>query len=148
MIKKRITGGNKMNVAVVYSSKSGHTKKIAEAMAKELGVEAKNILDKPVFNNIDLLLIGTGIYAGKIAPALYPFLETIDSKTVKNAVIFSTAMSPNVQTATLRDLLTRRGIAVKQEEFLCKGKFLLFNTQHPNEEDVKNAVEFARKIAK
>lgn len=137
-----------MNVAVVYSSKTGHTKKIAEAMAKELGVEAKSILDKPVLSNIDLLFIGTGIYAGKIAPEMYSFLESFDSTKVKNAVIFSTAMSPNNQTAALRDLLSRRGVAVKQEEFICKGKFLFFNTKHPDDQDVKNAVEFARKLVK
>lgn len=137
-----------MNVAVVYSSKTGHTKKIAEAMAKELGVEAKSILDKPVFSNIDLLFIGTGIYKGKIAPELYSFLESFDSKNVKSAVIFSTSMSPNSQTSALRDLLSRRGVGVKQEEFICKGKFLFFNMKHPDDADVKNAVEFARKLVK
>lgn len=137
-----------MKVALIYSTKTGHTKKIAEAMAKELGIEAQNIADKPVLNNVDLLLVGSGVYGGKISPELLAYLEGVDSKKVKKAIIFITSLSKKNQSAYLRDFLVRKGIEVNKDEFVCKGKFLFFSTKHPNEEDVKSAVEFVKKIAK
>jgi flavodoxin len=50
-----------MKIAVIYHSRGGNTKIVAEAIAKAAGVSAEPIhvpLDAPV----DLLLIGGGVY--------------------------------------------------------------------------------------
>jgi len=134
-----------MNIAVIYNTKTGHTKLIAEAIAGVFGVEARNILDKPELNKIDLLFVGTGIYAGKVTPELTTYLDAINSTMVKKAILFTTSMSPKIQTALLRDFIARKGIEVLRDEFNCRGKFLFFNGKRPNEQDANNAKEFAKK---
>ena len=64
-----------MNTAVLFRSMTGHSKKIANAVAAELGVEALNIKNKPVLQNIDLLFIAGGIYSGKSLPELLRILS-------------------------------------------------------------------------
>ncbi|MDF2543709.1 MAG: uncharacterized protein K0S47_3427 [Herbinix sp.] len=134
-----------MNTALIYYSKTGHTKMIAKAMGEEIGIEAQNILEKPVINNVDILLIGSGIYAGKVAEELITFIQELDPEKVKRAVIFTTAMTETIQTATLKSALFAKGIPVEGEEFICKGKFLFFSKHHPNELDIKKAKEFVKK---
>lgn len=137
-----------MNVAVIYGSKTGHTKLIAEVIADEFGVEAMDILDKPELNDIDLLFIGTGIYAGKVSPELITYLDTVNPAMVKKAVLFSTSGAPNIRTAMLRDFVVRKGIEVSKDEFHCFGRFLAFYINHPDKQDVFNAKKFAKYVTK
>ena len=44
------------NVKVVYATKTGHSRKIAQAVAKELNVEPMNIKENPQLKGVDLLL--------------------------------------------------------------------------------------------
>jgi len=135
-----------MNTVIIYASKTGHTKKIAEAMAKELGVVAQNITNKPTLTDVDILFIGSGIYASKVSPEMEAYIGSIDSTQVKKAVLFITSLSGLNQSTNIRDALVHKGIEVEKEEFICKGKFLLFSRKHPDEEDVSNAAKFAKKV--
>jgi flavodoxin len=56
-----------MNIEVRYYSKSGNTKKIANAIAKQAGVSAKSI-HEPIQGKVDILFLGTGRYAFDIDP--------------------------------------------------------------------------------
>ncbi len=51
-----------MTYAVRYYTKTGNTKRLAEAMAKELGVEALPI-SEPVNERVDYLFLGNSYYA-------------------------------------------------------------------------------------
>ena len=46
-----------MTYAVRYYTKTGNTKKLADALAGELGVEARPISD-PIVERVDLLFLG------------------------------------------------------------------------------------------
>ena len=51
-----------MTCAVRYYTKTGNTKRLAETVAKELGVEALPI-NIPVDEKVDLLFLGNSYYA-------------------------------------------------------------------------------------
>ncbi len=58
-----------MNIDVRYYSKSGNTKKIADAIAKQAGVSAK-LIHEPIQGEVDMLFLGIGLYAFDIDPEL------------------------------------------------------------------------------
>ena len=53
-----------MNIQIRYLSKSGNTKKVAEAIAKEVGVAAETI-EKGVTGDIDILFFRRGDVLGR-----------------------------------------------------------------------------------
>ena len=57
-----------MNIQVVYHSKMGNTKKLAESIASTFQVKATSIENAAasLSHPIDLLFIGDGIYFGKM----------------------------------------------------------------------------------
>jgi flavodoxin len=131
---------------IIYASKTGHTKKIAHAMAEQLGVTPKNISEKPVIENIDLLFIGSGIYGGKASPDLIQFIDTLNNTNIKNVVLFSTCTSGKDNMKDLNDMLVSKGIHVIDKSFVCKGQFLLFSQKHPDDMDMQNAKRFAADV--
>lgn len=135
-----------MKTMIIYFTKSGHTKEIADAMAKEIGITAQSIGENPQVEAVDLLLIGTGIYGGKPSPELEVFLGRLNGKSVKKAVLFSTSMAGIPQSKRVREVLQEKGIEVADEEFSCKGKFLFFSANHPNNADLQAAAQFANKL--
>ena len=50
-----------MEIQVRYFSKSGNTKKIADAIASEVGVEAKSITNGTI-GDTDILFLGGSVY--------------------------------------------------------------------------------------
>ncbi|MCR5593431.1 MAG: flavodoxin family protein [Saccharofermentans sp.] len=83
-----------MTYAVRYYSKSGNTRKVAEAIAEELGVKAISIEDQdaPVTEETDVLFIGGAVYAYGIDKSLSNYINSLDNKLVKKIAAFSTAM--------------------------------------------------------
>ncbi len=137
-----------MKTMIIYASKTGHTKKIAHAMAEQLGVTPKNISEKPIIENVDLLFIGSGIYGGKVSPDLIQFIDTLNNTSIKNVVLFSTCTSGKDSMKDLNDLLVTKGIHVIDKSFVCKGQFLLFSRKHPDDMDIQNAKSFAADVVR
>lgn len=54
-----------MRVEVRYYSKTGNTKKLAEAVAKAAGVEAKTT-SSPIMEGTDILFLGSSVYAAGV----------------------------------------------------------------------------------
>lgn len=140
-----------MKTWVLYFSRGGNTKKIADAIAEELkefGV-LKSEQIPPAYppENVQLLFLGTGIYAGKPDSKMVEFVRTLNNNRVKNAVVFGTTGSQNNAVEAVKALLKEKGINVIDETFLCKGKyFIFFNRKKPDSDDIKAAKAFARKI--
>lgn len=61
---------------VVYGSKYGSTKEVAQAIADGLGAEAVNVEEDPDVRPYDLVVIGSPIYGGDYLEAVRDFLET------------------------------------------------------------------------
>lgn len=138
-----------MNIRIFYHSATGNTRKVAEAMAEELGVTAEDIASYNFSVSADVLFVGTAVYATYdhgINPAVRDFISKLDPKKVKKTVLFATGFVLTAIT-TMKNLLRDRKIPVAEESFFCKGKlFVIFNFGHPNNTDLKNAKIFAKNI--
>jgi flavodoxin len=134
-----------MKTAVRYYSKSGNTKKIAEAIAKAVGVTAKSTDEAPL-ESVDLLFLGEGIYAKNIDGHLRGFIRQLSSETVKSVAVFTTSKNGRSIQPQIEELLKDKGITTLVEGFACKGKFLFTNKGRPNEQDCADAAAFAKKL--
>lgn len=140
--------GDAMNVQIIYDSKTGHTKKLAEAMAKKLGIEAVKFAPGVKVENVDLLFIGSGIYGSKFTDEFNAFLKTLDQKSVKRAALFITNLPGKLHDLPIVEILKSKKIVVEKEVYVCKGQFLFFSRKHPNAEDLKGAATFAERVLK
>lgn len=137
-----------MKTWVLYYSKGGNTKKIANAIAEELEVPKSEQIP-PAYppENVQLLFLGTGIYAGKPDPKMIEFVRTLNTNRVKNVAVFGTNGGQDTAIETIKALLKEKDINVIDESFSCKGKyFLFFNRNRPDSNDIKAAKEFARRV--
>ena len=133
-----------MEIAVRYYSRSGNTRKIAEAIAKAADVSAYST-DVPLMEPVDLLFLGGAVYAGVIDSNLQSFAQSLTSDKVKRVSIFSTAASGKSILNKFDDMFARNNIQLDKESFSCRGKFLLANRNKPDEQDCNDAAAFAKK---
>ncbi len=135
-----------MKVSVVYYSRTGNTRKVAEAMAAAAGCEARSLdgIRAPV--EADALLIGCAIYAGRVPPEVSRFIEGLDPGKIARAAVFCTSVKGEKANDIMRGLLAERGIAVEDAGFSCRGKFMWKNAGCPSADDLESAKEFAAKF--
>jgi flavodoxin len=136
-----------MNLAVIYYTKLGHSRKISQTIANELGGKAQDIRENPELINIDKLYIVSGIYGGKSAPELLEYFENLDGQQIKRAYLLTSSGGKTTRAAEVRAVLTELGIPVAKEEFTCQGAIFLFGMGHPNNADIQNAIQFVRKTS-
>lgn len=134
-----------MKTDIVYASMTGHSKKIALAVAKKIGVTARNIKENPKIADCELLFIVSGIYGGDCSPELLKFIQSLSSEQIKKVALI-TSSTKVVPQKTIRDALISKGIEVLKEEYLCKGGFLFMAFSHPNKDEINGAVKFAEKL--
>ena len=79
----------KMKIAIRYYTKTGNTKKLAEAIASAINVEAKTV-DKPLTEDVDILFLGSAVYAAGIDSKIKDFIKNINVN-VGEVVNFSSA---------------------------------------------------------
>ena len=134
-----------MRIAVRYYTKTGNTKRLAEALAQEIGAEALSI-DNPVTEQVDILFLGNSYYAFTIDPAVRSFVQSLDKDKVGRIVNFGSAAMLNSTYRKIKAVADKVGIPVDEHEFHCKGEFKGIHKGRPNEEDLKAVREFAKKI--
>lgn len=132
--------------AVLYATKTQHSKKLAEAIGSALGVKANNITEQPDLRDVELLFIVGGIYGGVSLPELLTFVSGMEAPALKRAALVTNCASGKQRQAALRKILEEKGVQVI-DEFVCKGAILFVSLPHPNAKDLKNAVDFALGIA-
>jgi len=134
------------NVSIVYATKTQHSRKLAEAIGKELGVEAKNIAECLQPKETGLLFLVGGIYAGKSNSALLSYAERLDASLTKKVVLVTSSVSTRQRKQRdLRVLLEKKGIDVV-DEITCTGGFLFIKFSHPNKTDIQTIAERAKGI--
>ncbi len=134
-----------MKVAVRYYTKTGNTKRLAEAIAKEVGVEALPI-SSPVTESVDVLFLGNSYYAFSIDPEVRSFVASLDKEKVGRIVNFGSAAMLNSTYKKVKAVADKVGIPMDSREFHCKGEFKGIHKGRPNEEDLKKAADFARSV--
>ena len=132
-----------MTYAVRYYTKTGNTKKLAEAIANELGVEALPI-SEPVTQKVDFLFLGNSYYAFNIDPEVKSFVGSLDRKLIGKIVNFGSAAMLNSTYKKVKAEADKVGIPMIDREFHCKGEFKGLHKGRPNADDLKDAASFAR----
>ena len=134
-----------MNVAVRYYTKTGNTKRLAEAIAEAVGTEALPI-SAGLEDKVDILFLGNSYYAFSIDPEVREFIHTLDKEKVGCIVNFGSAAMLNSTWKKVKAEADKAGIPMDEREFHCRGEFKGIHKGKPDEEDLKAAAEFARAI--
>ena len=134
-----------MKYAVRYYTKTGNTKKLADAIAGVLGIKALPITT-PITEPVDILFLGNSYYAFSIDPEVRKFVSSLDKKLVGKIVNFGSAAMLNSTYKKVKAEADKVGIPMDQKEFHCKGEFKGIHKGRPNEDDLKAAALFAKKF--
>ncbi|MBR6186097.1 MAG: flavodoxin [Clostridia bacterium] len=134
-----------MKAAVRYYTKTGNTKRLAEAVADALNVEALP-LSAPVTEPVDVLFLGNSYYAFTIDPEVRQFIRSLDKTKVGRIVNFGSAAMMNSTWKKVKAEADKAGIPMEEREFHCKGEFKGIHKGKPDAEDLKAAAAFARSI--
>jgi flavodoxin len=147
-----------MKPIVIYASKSGNTKKIADAMATQLGCEAIRITSGTSaaaldLESYDLIFLGTGLYAGTPNEDLVACLKAVNLKGSKLFALFITwggaPRSDRLALSKLKSLLENKSQKVHNEHFSAFGgwKGILMKRGHPKPDEIVAAGQWAKKVA-
>lgn len=132
------------NVAVFVDSRGGNTRKVADALAEELGVAVGDITAS-LPADAGILFLGSGTYGGKPGEAMTKFIGS-GTFSGRKVALFGTSAAPaggEKMIGVMADALKQKGAAVIGR-WHCPGKFLVMNWSRPNQEDLENAKKFAR----
>lgn len=133
-----------MKAAIRYYTKSGNTKKLADAIAGATGVEALDV-SVPLGEDVDILFLGSSVYAAGVDEAVKKFVAGISVK-VGQVVGFSTAALLPSTYKQVKKLVEEKGLVMAGQEFHCRGSFKFMHKNKPDAEDLKQAAEFGKKI--
>ena len=134
-----------MTYAVRYYTKTGNTKRLAEAVARELGVEAYPI-STPIEEKADILFLGNSYYAFNIDPEVKNFIGSLDKDKIGKIANFGSAAMLNSTYKKVKAEADKVGIPMINKEFHCKGEFKGLHKGRPNADDLEDAAAFARSL--
>jgi len=146
-----------MKTIVLYSSRSGNTKKIADSIAAQVGCEAIKITSDSNPSTLDLegydlIFVGTGLYAGTPNEDLVKYLGSLNLKSTKQFALFITwggaPRSDKMALTRLRALLESKNQKVLLEHFASYGgwKGILMKRGHPKPEEIQAAGQWAKQL--
>ena len=148
------------SLLIVYSYHHHNTEKISKVFAKVLNAQIKSPqqINPEELQEYSLIGFGSGIYGEKHHQTLLDLADKLPQTTNKKAFIFSTSAIMGKEKvakdhSTLREKLQSKGYMIV-DEFACKGfntnSFMKYlggmNKGRPNDEDLKNAEEFAQNL--
>lgn len=136
-----------MEIRVMYHSMTGNTRKIAEAIADEVGVVAESINNDSNEVKADVLFLGDGNYVSNIHKVTKELINSLKKQNIKNIAAFGTYGGMNNAKPRMIELMKKSGFNVLENNFFCKGKaWGLLNRNKPDTGDIEGAKEFAREV--
>lgn len=136
-----------MRVAVLYATLTGHSRKIAIAIAKELKVRLYDAATVPNIQRYDLVFIVSGIYDGKSSPELIHYAKSFSPEQAHKVVFITSSMTLS-EPLDVKEILIRNEMNVQSRCFTCKGRYKNTGITHPNRADINSAVSFAKSFVK
>ncbi len=133
-----------MNIAVRYYTQTGNTKKLADAIAEELGVAAKPVTE-PLEEKAEVLFLCNSVYWAGIDKQVKKFVKD-NAGSIGMLVNVSTAALIESTFNQMKKVATENGVTLCDQEFHCRGKFTALHAGHPNAEDLKAVRVFAKKV--
>lgn len=131
-----------MKIAIRYYTKTGNTKKLADAIAKTLNCSAEDV-SVPLEEDTEILFLGSSVYAAGIDKEVKYFISEINVKVGK-IVNFSTAALLPSTYAQVKKLATEKNLKISENEFHCRGSFKFMHKGKPDENDLLEVSKFAK----
>jgi flavodoxin len=132
---------------VIYDSRGGNTKKVADAIAQELGVSAMDVKTASLVSDDGVVFLGSGCYGGNPGENMTRFIEANDFRGRRVALFGTSGGGAGKEVEVMEAALKEKGADIMGSYF-CKGQMaLLFSRGHPNPADINAAREFARRMA-
>ena len=133
---------------VIYDSLTGNTKRIASAIAEELGVKAMSVKEAVLPPEDGVLFLGSGCYGDKPGENMAKLILTNDFSGRKVALFGTSGAGAGKEVEAMEEMLKQKG-AVVLGKYYCKGRaFIVVNIRHPDREDLENARRFTREMVK
>lgn len=133
-----------MKVAVRYYSRSGNSKKMAEAVAKVAGVPAMNV-DVKLEEDVDVLFIVNALYWHGIDKNVKEFLKNPGARIGKLINVSNASLTDSTN-PQMQKLASQLSLNLADEEFHCKGQFKGLHKGRPNADELNQLEEFTLKI--
>ena len=133
-----------MNIAIRYYTRSGNTKKLADAISEALNIEAFDV-SVPLSEKTDILFLGCSYYAFDVDPIVKDYIVN-NKDNIGKIVCFGTSAMMKSMKKPVTKVAKTVGITVSDEEFHCRGRFGKIHKNRPDADDLKDAAEFAKKV--
>ena len=133
-----------MKYAVRFYTRSGNTKKLADAVAKIVSVEAKDV-SVPLEEKAEILFLGCSYYAFDVDEAVKKFIVE-NKENIGKIVCFGTSAMMKSMKKPVSKVADAVGVAVSHEEFHCRGQFGKIHKNRPNVADIEEISAFTKKI--
>lgn len=133
-----------MKIAVRYYTRSGNTKKLAEAIANSVSVEAKDV-SVDLEEKADVLFLGCSYYAFDVDAAVKAFIVK-NKDNIGKIVCFGTSAMMKSMIKPVKKVAATVNVTVADEDFHCRGQFAKVHKGRPNEDDMRQAAEFAKRF--
>ncbi|MCR4391340.1 MAG: hypothetical protein NUV94_00835 [Candidatus Acetothermia bacterium] len=137
-------------IRVVFASRTGNTRKVADAIAQAVGGELVDVRKSPHcdLSQAGFLFVGDGVYMGRPSKAMVRFLQGLSVPAGLKAAVFGTYGAQAKQLDVLARLLEEKGIEVV-DRFACPGRdwfaLGLLKRGRPNQDELRAAQAFARR---
>lgn len=132
-----------MKFAVRYYTRSGNTKKLAEAIAEAVSVDARDV-SVALEEKADILFLGCSYYAFDVDQAVKDFIVN-NKDNIGKIVCFGTSAMMKSMKKPVTKVAKTVNISVADEDFHCRGQFKKIHKGRPNEEDIVKVAEFAKR---
>ena len=133
-----------MNIAIRYYTRSGNTKKLADAISEALNIEAFDV-SEPLSEKTDILFLGCSYYAFDVDPIVKDFIVN-NKDNIGKIVCFGTSAMMKSMKKPVTKVAKTVGVTVSDEEFHCRGRFGKIHKNRPDADDLKDASDFAKKV--
>jgi flavodoxin I len=139
-------GKSMATVTVLVDSRGGHTRKVAEAIADELGVSVGDIKKRPL-PDAEILFLGSGTYGHQPGDEMRYLLRD-GTFTGRKVALFATAGSRDGEKLVrdIAEMVTKKGAQVLGDP-AAPGKAIMVRYRNVHKEDLEAARTWARNIA-
>jgi flavodoxin I len=135
---------------VIYFSRAGSTRRLATAIADELGVKARHLRSVPSLPEAADVFLGSGLYFMRPPRLVREFIRNNDFRGRKIALFGTSSSGIGIEVLWMAWLLKRKGAIISgkyhcpgQFFLRCAGRFLYFRKGRPASRDLEKAKRFA-----
>ena len=118
-----------MRTEVRYFSRGGATKKLADAIGRAVGAEAKSV-EVPLDQYADVVFLGASVYGGKPDPAVVNFIGA-NAKNIGKIVVFGSACTGKSTHAAIKSAAAGNAVKTAEMFFQCKGAIPVHEQRPP-----------------